>query len=187
MDEKLSQSRSGHATFFGPFGAQGSLWVSLARVGAPPGCILAASGTLLGPFGSPWAPFRLHFGRLGHPCGTNFRTFGRPFPIWSPGAPFRFHFGRWGVFLTYFFRIWVDFFIQTYFFRNPLRGAPADNTRHPRRKKTTVPGPGAGICRRQLRSAPGPLATRQSVSARFCPARFPYLALHLTSQITFFI
>ena len=37
------------------------------------------------------------------------------------------------------------------------------------------------------KSAPGPLATRQSVSARFCPARFPYLALHLTSHITFFI
>ena len=36
-----------------------------------------------------------------------------------------------------------------------------------------------------LKSAPGPLATRQSVSGWFCPPRVPYLALHPTSHITF--
>ena len=47
-------------------------------------------------------------------------------------------------------------------------------------------GPGAGICRRQLRSAPGPLATRQSVSA-WLPNRCSlFLHCTLTSHITLF-
>ena len=47
-------------------------------------------------------------------------------------------------------------------------------------------GPGAGICRRPLRSAPGPLATRQSVSARLANRCSLFLHCTLTSHITLF-
>ena len=78
MEPKLCRLLRTDAPFFGPSAAQESVWVSLARFGAPPGSLLAPRGCLWAPFSLPLAPFSLPFAPFWFPFRVLWLTFAHP-------------------------------------------------------------------------------------------------------------
>ena len=132
-----------------PFGSLcfplASLWLPLPPFWLPLGSLwlpFGSLGSLLAPFESPLTPFWLPW-----------PPFWLPFPIfWLPLASIS---------------IIRVAFSQLFFCLQSIRRAPAEGRRHLHRRKSsactvTFQGPGAGICRRQLRSTLGATISAQT-------------------------
>ena len=147
-------------------------------------------GSILGPFWIACCPFGSILDLLDQVCSLFAPFWVHSGPFWSPflhldcfWVPLGLTFEKFHSFSMIFFLNFGSFSLQfcskTMFFRIRFRRAPADFRQHLRGRQIyactmTFRGPGAGICRRQLRSAPGPLAARQSVSGSGVPSLVPF-------------
>ena len=158
-----------------PFGSLwlplASRWLPLPPFWPPLGSLwlpFGSLGSLLAPFGSPLAPFWLPW----LPFGTPRLSFG---VLWLPLASI-------SIILVTCSRFELFFVLNFTCFLQSIRRTPAEGRRHPQRKQVsacavTFQGPGAGICRRQLRSAPGPrLSGREAGRRCLINGLFPFFA-----------
>ena len=139
----------------------------LAAIGSPSGSLLATFWLPLAPFGSLWAPF----GSLWPTFWLQLAPFWRPWPHFcSPQGSIFSHLylltSFWVIFLHFQQKSHEQSFVVQMFSQNLCL-------------QHLFCGPGAGICRRQLKSAPGPLGARQSVFAfgGSRPAPHPHLII----------
>ena len=175
------------------------IWLTLGALWPPFGSLLAPAGSLLAPFWLPLAPFGVllahfwlplaHFWLpLAHfwlPLAPFWLTFGVP---WLTFGALSFSFAHPGIhFLTfavscrhfsYLFefsmkiscKIWfLNHFLWKSHSRSIKSYFPEAHRTHPNRKYPPFKGPERNICRRQLRSAPGPWAPEACLDLVWVP------------------